>query len=299
MNTAMAYQFSEAGVAHRLTGQPNQDACAVHVSGDDAFVFMADGMGSARLGGQAARAAVDAAASLVPWTYLADPRMRDASRMLTVKSAFPIAYNALVSAAHKNAWDTREMLTTFMCAVYNDADRQLTYGFCGDGGIVALTCSGEVRLLTRASKGAERHQTTPLHHFDGWTFGSCGNVRSFLMCTDGVLDKLCPDGELPRSPRLRKVLKRLLRLPLRVEEPQLRLALDNAFSSERPTCDDLGALMEDVTDDRSIVLVSGKPRNRDLAKVSDPRHACEAAKASCPAAARGVWKAGDPRKVTT
>lgn len=263
----LVYRLSEAGISHRLMGLGNQDACAVHRSGEDVFVFMADGMGSARLGGQAARAAVDTAAALVPWTYLSDEHMRGAARMMAVKAAFPIAYNALVNAAHKNAWDTREMLTTFMCAAYNEVDRQLTFGFCGDGGIVALTYTGEVRLLTRAAKGAEKHQTTPLHCFDGWSFGTCENVRAFVMCTDGVFDKLCPNGSVPRDPRLRKLLKRLLKLPTRLGEEQLVLVLDNAFSSERPVLDDLGALMDDVTDDRSVVLVSGKVKRPEVPEV--------------------------------
>lgn len=259
----LVYQFSETGVAHKLLGQANQDACAVHENGADAFVFMADGMGGARLGGQAAHAAVDAAASLVPWTYVADERMREAGRMLSMKAAFPIAYNGLISAAHKNGWDTRELLTTFMCAAYNEEDGQLSFGFCGDGGIVALTGSG-VRLITRASKGAERHQTTPLHCFEHWTFGSCEDVRAFLMCTDGVFDKLCPNGEVPHSHRLRRILKYLLKLPRTMEKRQVKLVLDNAFSSERPVFDDLGRLMEDVTDDRSIVLVAGKPQGNGM-----------------------------------
>ena len=250
------YQFSQAGLAHGMVGRGNEDACAVRQAGDDAFVFMADGMGSARLGGQAARAAVDVASALAPWTCVRTAELAASSRSFAVRAAFPIAYNALLDAAGKNGWDTRDMLTTFMCAAFGARDGRLEYGFCGDGGILALTNSGQIRLLTSPAKGMLAGQTTPLHSCADWRFGSCEDVRAFLMCTDGVFNQLCPGGTAPKSLRLRRLVKRLLKMPGRVEAGQLRAALDNAFSSELPTVDDLGRLMEGVTDDRSIVIVS-------------------------------------------
>lgn len=258
------YQFSEAGTSHVLTGTENQDAHAVHVAANSAFVFMADGMGSARLGGQAACEAVQTASKLVPWTHLSGGHAPAAADMLAMKVAFPIAYNALSSLAVKNDWDAQELLTTFMCAIYDGTDHRLTYGFCGDGGIVALTRMGEVGLLTRAAKGAQRHQTTPLHSVEGWTFGQRENIQSFFMCTDGVLDALCPETAFRHDARRRKLVRRLLKMPALTNEGQLRIALDNAFSSAGPACDDLGRLMQGVTDDRTIVLVSGKTKRACL-----------------------------------
>ncbi len=261
------YQFSETGLSHALTGRENQDALAVSAHGDTAFVFVADGMGSARRGGEAARAAVDAAAALVPWTYLPAEAMRAPSLGFSVRAAFPIAYNALIGAADKGGWDTRDMLTTFMCVGFDARTGRLEYGFCGDGGIVALTKDGKVRLLTRAAKGALAGQTTPLNSFEGWLFGSCEDVRAFLVMTDGLFDRLCPGGVLPRSLspegiRLRKILRGLLRRPERMDPAQLRIVLDNALSSARPVEDELGRLVEGVSDDRSLVLISAGGRGR-------------------------------------
>ncbi len=257
----LTYQFSEAGTSHVLAGRGNEDAQAVAAHGDVAFVFVADGMGSAARGGEAARAAVEAAAALVPWTYVPNEALRAPSLGFAVRAAFPIAYNALIGAADRGGWDTRDMLTTFMCAGFDARTGRLEYGFCGDGGIVALTRGGKVHLLTKAARGARPGQTTPLHSCGDWLFGSCDDVLAFFVCTDGLFERLCPGGRLPeatsvRGRRVRKLVKGLLRRPARLSAEQLRIVLDNALSSARPSEDDLGWLMDDVTDDRTLVLVS-------------------------------------------
>lgn len=254
------YQFSEEGIVHRYRGQSNQDACLASAQDDTVFVYVADGMGSAARGGEAARAAVETAAALVPWTFLPRAEVRADALRFSVRAAFPIAYNALVSTAAKTGTSTNDLLTTFMCAAYDARAKTLEYGFCGDGGIVALTYSGEVRLLTTAAKGAVAGSTTPLHSCESWLFGSCENVRSFFACTDGLFDRLCPNGRLPRDRRLRREIKGLLMRPGRMDPHQLRIVLDNAFSPLRETVDSLGQLVDSVSDDRTLVLVSGKER---------------------------------------
>ena len=256
------YQFSEEGIRHRLCGAGNQDACAVSEHDDTAFVFMADGMGSAARGGEAAQAAVSTAATLVPWTFLSHNDMRKVSLRFSVRAAFPIAYNALISTAAKTGGRTQDLLTTFMCAAYDARSRALEYGFCGDGGIVALTCSGEVRLLTKAAKGAVAGSTTPLHSCESWLFGTCENVCAFFVCTDGMFDRFCPNGQLPHDRRLRKEIKGLLKRPERMSAAQVRIVLDNAFSSIRENADSLGKLMDGVGDDRTLVLISSEGGKR-------------------------------------
>ncbi|MBQ3106353.1 MAG: protein phosphatase 2C domain-containing protein, partial [Eggerthellaceae bacterium] len=124
------YQFSEEGASHALRGEGNQDACSVSECGEVAFAFMADGMGSASRGGEAAQAAVKTAAALTPWTFLAGEPLREPSLRFSVRAAFPIAYNALLEAAAKTDGDTRGLLTTFMCAAYDARSLRLEYGFC-------------------------------------------------------------------------------------------------------------------------------------------------------------------------
>ena len=265
------YQFSEEGTGHRYCGKGNQDACAVSEHDGTVFVFMADGMGSAARGGEAAHAAVSTAATLVPWTFLSHDSMREASLRFSVRAAFPIAYNALVSTAAKTDGRTQDLLTTFMCAAYDTRSHTLEYGFCGDGGIVALTCSGEVRLLTKAVKGTTIGSTTPLHSCESWLFGTCENVRSFFICTDGMFDRLCPSGQLPLNRRLRKEIKGLLKRPERMSAAQLRIVLDNAFSCTRESADSLGKLMDGVSDDRTLVLISSKERDDARKMKSAPR----------------------------
>ena len=55
------YRFTQTGAAHALRGGGNEDACLLAHRGDTVLAFMADGMGSAAFGGEAARLCVDAA----------------------------------------------------------------------------------------------------------------------------------------------------------------------------------------------------------------------------------------------
>ena len=265
------YRFTERGVKHKLRGLDNQDASVVLSHGPHAFAFMADGMGSARCGDEAANIAVEAATDAVGRLFMPLDGVDNLSGKLVIRAAFPAAYNAIQRAA-ENEEDLNELLTTFMAVYYNERTRRLHFGYCGDGAVLVMLTDGSVKLLTAAQKGATHSQTTQLLDYGAWDFRAEGDVRAFMMLTDGLFDALCPNGALPEAdPSRMKALRLLLESPLGMNDPRMRPYLDQAFSSDGDN-DDLGALFECVGDDRSVVIVSadkrlcvGEPAEEDFA----------------------------------
>lgn len=248
------YRFTETGLKHRLHRQDNQDACFVEAHGDYAFSFMADGMSSARSGDEAANIAVESARDIMYRTFLPLVDRADESGADVMRVAFAAAYNAIQRAACSEE-DLNELLTTFMGVFLDERTGRLSYGYCGDGGIIALGIDGRARLLVVPQKGETHSQTTTLLDYHAWKFGHAEEVCACAVLTDGLFDALCPDGSLPTDDVRREVLARLLCVPHMISEPQMTSYLDDAFSLDRPS-DSFGALFDEVTDDRSIVVIS-------------------------------------------
>lgn len=249
------YRFTEAGTRHRLCGMPNQDASVVEAHGGYALSFVADGMGSARLGGEAAAIAVQngydmACRTLLPIDGI-DPAFGDA----LVRGAFAAAYNAIRSSAAEEG-ELNEMLTTFMAMCFDEHTGRLHYGYCGDGGILAIDSKGRLKLAARPRKGSTHSETASLFEHETWEFGCLEDVCAFAVLTDGMFDALCPEGALDGSAHIERAVQ-VMCVPLAVAEGEPRESFDRAFSEDGVHDGSaFGRLFADVGDDRTVVVVA-------------------------------------------
>lgn len=127
---------SVAGTSHSATGQSCQDACCVRLlpshDGDSVLgVFVADGAGSARHGGEGAEVAVHAAAMFWAERLSAPDSLIDASSMGLCLQAIRAR---LASLAGELGVSVRECACTFMSVLASSRD-VVTFQV-GDGGIV-------------------------------------------------------------------------------------------------------------------------------------------------------------------
>lgn len=250
------YRFTEASVSHVGRGIGNQDASRVEHHGQHCLAFLADGMGSARLGAMAAEIAVDVGLDMAKRAFVPQLEIDDESGRCAVEAAFSSAYNAIQRAA-EDEQDLNSLLTTFMAVYYNERTGCLHFGYCGDGGLVTLGDDGRVRLAATPHKGQTAFQTTSLLDFPSWTFGTVERVRAWVMLTDGLFDALCPQGALPVGDRREEALMGLFEATRHMDDPRMRPYLDASFSPSEPSPDDFGELFDAVADDRSIVVVRG------------------------------------------
>ncbi len=250
------YRFTEASVSHVGRGIGNQDASRVEHHGQHCLAFLADGMGSARLGAMAAEIAVDVGLDMAKRAFVPQLEIDDESGRCAVGAAFSSAYNAIQRAAEDER-DLNSLLTTFMAVYYNERTGCLHFGYCGDGGLVTLGDDGRVRLAATPHKGQTAFQTTSLLDFPSWTFGTVERVRAWVMLTDGLFDALCPQGALPVGDRREEALMGLFEATRHMDDPRMRPYLDASFSPSEPSPDDFGELFDAVADDRSIVVVRG------------------------------------------
>ena len=250
------YEFSQAGTKHRDRGVGNQDAVRMYWHGNRAMAFVADGLGSCELGGQAAQAAVDAAARVAPWLFMPTPEAAGPTADLVVRAAFPAACNAIRQAALKSGANLDQLQTTLMAAVYDAGTGRLTFGHVGDGGLAVLLADGRVQVVTQTQKGDNMNQTLTVHDMDAWTFGEVHGVQAFALMTDGLFDRFCPGGTAAEGSYETLMLQRLFAHPRRLSEVPAKTSLDRVFAPDRRSRDEMAQLFDTVTDDRSIVLVS-------------------------------------------
>ncbi len=127
---------SVVGTSHSATGQPCQDACCVRLlpsrDGDSVLgVFVADGAGSARHGGEGAEAAVHAAAMFWAERLSAPDSSIDASSMGLCVEAIRAR---LATLADERGVPVRECACTFVSVLASSTD-VVTFQV-GDGGVV-------------------------------------------------------------------------------------------------------------------------------------------------------------------
>lgn len=185
-----SYYVSAIGSAHKEKNDGIcQDYSAVKKLSDNTVVAaIADGLGSAEHSDAGAKLAVE---SVIDHISLNISAVRCESYTDLIRQAYVNAYNATLDLAKGMQIDPRELNTTLTVAIYNGKD--LYYGQCGDGGIIALTVQGEYVRVTSAAKGESFNETHPLLNGEEyWSFGLFdGQVCAFSMMTDGIFDLVC------------------------------------------------------------------------------------------------------------
>lgn len=185
-----SYYVSAIGSAHKE--KPDgicQDYSAVKKLSDNTVIAaIADGLGSAGHSDAGAKLAVE---SVIDHISLNISAVRCESYTDLIRQAYVNAYNATLDLAKGMQIDPREFNTTLTVAIYHGKD--LYYGQCGDGGIIALTVQGEYVRVTSAEKGESFNETHPLLNGEEyWSFGIFdGQVCAFSMMTDGIFDLVC------------------------------------------------------------------------------------------------------------
>lgn len=182
------YKFTQAGVAHALRGEGNDDACLLVRCGDTALAFMADGMGSAGFGGEAARLCVDAGSRAACATFAPHELLSDKSGAVAAKAAFLSAFNGLQKEAALTNRPLAEFQTTFMAAAYDARTGVLRFGYCGDGGLFVCLRDGSFAVAVQPQKGENVNVTSGVLDCDAWSFGRIDNVAGFMMATDGLFE---------------------------------------------------------------------------------------------------------------
>ena len=228
------YEFCRRGKKHLMTGNANEDAVKAITAGNATMIFVADGMGSAERAETAARTTVDIASKVTPWIFMPHPMWSDSSASFAIQSAFAAAYNALQHIARGNKALLDQLQTTFMGVIYNASSRTLTWGHCGDGGIIGLDEDGRLVPITRRQKGEHAWETTSILDPSSWRFGVVErDVKAFAMMTDGLLDRFCPYDTIDQGSYEATSLKRLLMLPENASGRLLSTWLDRLFDPER------------------------------------------------------------------
>lgn len=189
------YRFTQAGVAHTLRGEGNDDACLLVRCGDTALAFVADGMGSAGFGGEAARLCVDAGSRAACAAFAPHELLSDESGAVAAKAAFLSAFNGLQKEAALTNRPLAEFQTTFMAAVYDARTGVLRFGYCGDGGLFVCLKDGSFAVAVQPQKGENANETSGVLDCDSWSFGRIDNVAGFMMVTDGLFERMSETSE--------------------------------------------------------------------------------------------------------
>jgi serine/threonine protein phosphatase PrpC len=147
---------SVPGSSHARAGQVCQDAHAWRVREDGAvFAAVADGAGSALFGGEGARAAVEAAVSLLASTHaLAD----DAAAVGHLRNALGASRQAVLDLAAGAVRPERDFATTLIViALWKD---RIGVAQVGDGAVVIADERNRMRALTRPAADEFVNETT-------------------------------------------------------------------------------------------------------------------------------------------
>lgn len=146
-----------AGTAHVEAGLPCQDRCVARVArtcADDVLgIFVADGAGSARLGGEGAEAAIAAADGFLTGMAAQSGQPLDAATSVALVAA---VRDRLAALADARGCAPRDLACTFL-GLLSTADRTLALQI-GDGAIVVDT--GDGLELAVAPMGGEYANTT-------------------------------------------------------------------------------------------------------------------------------------------
>jgi len=242
------YGFSIAGSSHLKKGAGCQDANkAVKLDNGVVIAAIADGVGSCKYADVAASIAVD-----VSTRVCSDEIKRNGGGDLLklIEKAFTQAELEIDKHSLSENHLITDYDTTLSLVIYDG--KRITYGHCGDGGIIGLTNDGEYIKVTSPQK-SEGIYVIPLRAGKGtWIIGKANEEFSaVLLATDGVYDTFFP-----------YLLKGQ---PVEVYVPLIKYFMDNnilkvsektidAVSKERESYLNSEACVS-ITDDKTVLVL--------------------------------------------
>lgn len=185
------YGMSIAGSAHLEKGKPCQDAHVCRtLPGGFVLATVADGVGSAAHSEIASRMACDVLAESCEALLTPDTEITAAPEILL--EGYRRAETRIREYAKEAGHAVTEYDTTLSAVIFDG--ETAAFGHSGDGGIAALTRTGDYIKLTEPQKADDGYCVIPLRAGEAhWEFGICGEALSgVLLATDGVYDALAP-----------------------------------------------------------------------------------------------------------
>jgi len=266
-----SYGFSITGSSHEGKGTKCQDANKFReLANGMVIAAVADGVGSCKYSDAASKIAVDVSTSFCEEKLKAGSGSNEFVKL--IEEAFSRAELAIENQSLRDNQPLPEYDTTLDLVIYDG--KQISYGHCGDGGIIGLTVKGDYLKVTDPQK-KEGIYVVPLRNGsknknNTWVFGYVQDeLASVLLATDGVYDTFFP-----------YLLKGQ---PVEVYVPLVRYFMDNngirvsrsnikKISAEREAFINSKAC-ESITDDKTLLVLINediKPKRKDDSYYKEP-----------------------------
>ena len=230
-----------------------------------AIAAIADGVGSCEYSDVASGIAVRTAVRICAEGLLSNPRV---ALTELIRDAFTQAELEIDKFSLSRDHLITEYDTTLSLVIYDG--KSITYGHCGDGGIIGLTKDGDYVAITTPQKTDGQYVIPLRAGKDTWIIKRAnGNFISVLLATDGVYDTFFP-----------YLLKGQ---PVEVYVPLVRFFMDNRLlkvsrktmeTIQKTRVDYLGSeTCASITDDKTLIVLvnaDARPRLKDEAYYVEP-----------------------------
>jgi len=190
----LSYGFSIIGSSHEIKGTKCQDANKIReLANGIVIAAVADGVGSCKYSDVASQIAVDVSTAFCEANLNMDSNSSDFTNL--IEAAFIQAELAIEKQSTQDNQPLPEYDTTLDLVIYDG--KRVTYGHCGDGGIIGLTNKGDYIKVTTPQK-KDGMFVIPLRNGsknknNTWIFGCVeDDLASVLLATDGVYDIFFP-----------------------------------------------------------------------------------------------------------
>lgn len=270
-----AYGVSFQGKRHLQKGVPCQDCCGYTTTPNDWVVaVVADGVSASPNSEDGAAIAVDSC--LDYFSELKYSPFFDADGIqLVLRDAFNYALRCIKESDKPGEYVPFSKMTTLQVLVFHKRIG-LHWGQAGDGALIIRNAKGNWKRVTFAMKNKEDNDS-PITLQDGpdaWQFGSLPvqGLDSFLLTTDGVADIIGDDNT---DKKVRNAVIRFLMTPpsadLNKQETDMYYrslflgAIDSARLYNDATAKTAAARLSSITDDITVLLVSGLSSPEDNA----------------------------------
>lgn len=187
----IAYGMSIVGTSHVGKNTPCQDSHRYEsLANGWMAVAVADGVGSAKHSEVASKMACDVFIETCKTCVAQETQISDLKDI--IKKAYTAADQQIKEYVYKIDDIITDYDTTLSTVIYDG--KHIVYGHSGDGGILALTTSGDYIKVTQPQKADDGICVVPLRAGEAhWEFGECEiEVASVLLATDGVYDNFMP-----------------------------------------------------------------------------------------------------------